>query len=170
MNQRLKMGWKIVGFSAVMIPSIAAAVTHTVTAQVSFARGLSATMMEQADFGVLKATIPAKYTLSTAGIVSIAGQTTQPSHGSKAGGIIISGPATQNMDIIVDQYTKGNGIVPSNAYCSYDNADAMPCMLSGQAAPGAGKVLRIGLDIALTGYAHPANHNMPGFEVEMRYY
>lgn len=166
MYRKLKIGWRIIGISAVMIPNIASAVTHTVTAQVSFAKTLTATTLDNADFGLLNSHSPAQYTLSTTGIVS--GKT--PHHASKAGNIVISGPATQNLDIVIGNYIPGNGITPSNAYCSYDGAAAEPCALSGLSAPGKGKTLRIGLDIAVTGHTPPANQNTPAFDVEMRYY
>lgn len=168
MKKTLKTGWKAAGLTAVLVPSIAAAVTQTMAVHVEFGQSLSTTQISSADFGVLKANTPAKYTLSTSGAVTTSGDGEVIGGTPKAGNISISGSNTQNLDITVGNYTANNNVTPSNAYCSYDGGGAAPCKLSSVSAPGSGKTLLVGLDINV-GNLSAGTTASPGFDINVNY-
>lgn len=147
MNIMLKPGWKAVGLSAVLLPSIAVGVTQTMSVHVNFSEMLETKKISDLNFGILKANTPATYTLTTDGVVKAKGSGEVVGGTPQAGGITISGSTTQNLDIVAGNYIKNNDVTPSNAYCSYDGGAAAPCALTAVTAPGSGKKLLIGLDI-----------------------
>lgn len=166
--EKMRMGWKAMGLTAVLIPSMAIAATQTMTVTVKFAEALTTKDVSELDFGVLKANTAAKYTLSPSGELKTRGKGALVGGTPKPGSITVVGSKTQNIDISAENYVTSNGVTPSNAYCAYDGGKARPCKLTGVSAPGAGKVLMLGLDIDVSKFVR-GNVANPTFDVVVKY-
>ncbi len=147
----------------------ARAATQSVTAHITFAEKLSIEDVTSAEFGVLLAGASGTYTLSPQGEVTASGGGSVLGGTPKAATMKITGSQTQAIAISAANYVADKGVTPSAATCSYSGGDAGLCNLSGQAAPGTGKELLLGLTIAVDGTQVANMVAAPTFEVVVNY-
>lgn len=172
MNHTKKIAVSSLGAVAILASGIALAATQNFTASVRFAAPLVLTKVADPNFGTLKAGSAASYSLSTAGVVTTSGlgeviSTT----GTQSGQLTIAGSSLQTIDISAGNYTANNAVTPSNARCAYNGGGAVAgCSISNAVAPGAGKTLLIGLDIAADGSQADGSTASPTFDVVVVYH
>lgn len=148
----------------------ASAATQSVTANIAFDTALSITKNSDINFGVVKALTADTYTITTAGVVTAGGGAGNILSGTPtAGNLTIVGSATQLIDISVGSYTANNGVTPSAATCAYNGGGAGACPLTGVAAPGAGKTLLLGAQVAASGAQAAGTSAAPTFVVTVLY-
>ncbi len=149
----------------------AQAATQSVTANMAFDSVLSLTKNADINFGTVKASTVGTYTINTAGTVTPAGGGVIVGGTTAFGQITITGSASQTVSISTGTYTANNGVTPSAATCSYDGAAASACdtPLTGLAAPGVGKVLRLGVTASSDGTQAAGATAAPTFVVTVIY-
>jgi hypothetical protein len=155
--------------SITCIPLNAKAVTQSVTANISFDLPLALTKVSDINFGTVLASVADTYTITTAGVVSAAGSGATLYGTPTAGNITISGSSSQTVAISVGSYTANNGVTPQNATCAYNGGAAGACSLTGQAAPGAGKTLLLGVQAVVDGTQAAGSSAAPTFVVTVVY-
>ena len=169
----MRKTWKL-GLAAVttsiLVSSAAFAATQNFSAEVAFATPLTLTKVSDMDFGVVKASTAAIYTLSTAGVVT-ANATGEVIGGTpNAGELDIAGSISQQIDITTDGLIADNGVTPTLPQCSYDGGAESACdALSAQAAPGLGKPLLVGVTITADGTQADGTTASPTFNVNVVY-
>ena len=145
------------------------AVTQSVTANIAFDNAITLTKNADINFGVVKASTADTYTITTAGVVTPAGSGQVLGGTAAAGNITIAGSSTQTVAISVGSYTANNGVTPANATCAYNGGGAGACSLTGQAAPGAGKTLLLGVQAVVDGTQAAGTSAAPTFVVTVVY-
>lgn len=145
------------------------AVTQSVTANIAFDNAITLTKNSDINFGIVKASTADTYTITTAGVVTAAGSGQVLGGTAAAGNITIAGSSTQTVAISVGSYTANNGVTPANATCAYNGGGAAACSLTGQAAPGAGKTLLLGVQAVVSGAQAAGTSAAPTFVVTVVY-
>ncbi len=144
--------------------------THfTQTDAIGFDSALALTKNSDIHFGTVSALKVSTYRMSTAGVLSTVSGTGIPLYGTTAAANIhIAGSATDGITISAGGYTANNGVTPSNARCSYNGGAAAACAMTG-AAPGAGKTLLVGVDVAADGTQAAGTSAAPTFTITVTY-
>jgi hypothetical protein len=157
--------------SSMFVCGGAYAATQSVTANMSFDSVLSLTKNADINFGTVKALQAGTYAINTAGVVTPSGGGVVVGGTPAFGQITVTGSTTQTVAISTGSYTANNGVTPSAATCSYDGAAASACdtPLTGLAAPGAGKVLKLGVTAAVDGTEIAGSTAAPTFVVTVIY-
>ena len=146
------------------------AATQSVTANIAFDTPLSMNKTSDIDFGTVTASNASTYRISTAGAVStVTGTGTSISGSPHAASITLSGSSSQLMNISAGLYTANNGVTPSNASCAYNGGASGACSIIGAAAPGAGKTLLVGVDVAADGTQAAGTSAAPTFTITAVY-
>ena len=157
--------------SSVFIAGGAFAATQSVTANMTFDTALSLVKNADISFGTVKASQAGTYTIDTSGVVT-------PTNGGVViggtpafGQITITGSTTQTVAISTGTYVSDNGVTPSAATCSYNGAAAAACdtALTGRTAPGAGKILKLGVTAISDGTTAAGTTAVPTFTVTVVY-
>jgi len=135
----------------------------------AFDVGLALTKNSDINFGTVTALNASTYRISTVGALSTVSGTGVPLYGATAASNIqIVGSATDGINISAGGYTANNGVTPSNAQCSYNGGAAGSCSISG-VAPGAGKTLLVGVDVATDGTQAAGTTAAPTFTISVAY-
>ena len=148
--------------------------TQSVAASMTFDTALGITKVSDISFGLVKASATSgikSYTINTSGVV------TSPNGGEVIGGnptsgsLTITGSNTQTVEISTGGYVPNNGVTLTAATCAYDGSAARSCDsgLKSQAAPGEGKVLRLGVTAMSDGTAAIGSTASPTFVVTVVY-
>jgi hypothetical protein len=169
---KLSTKYLALGLAVSLLTSSGAyAATQSVTANMSFDSVLSLTKNADINFGTVKASQAGTYTISTASVVTPSGGGVVVGGTPAYGQITIVGSSSQTVAISTGTYTANNGVTPSAAMCSYDGAAASACdtPLTGLAAPGAGKVLKLGVTAAADGTQIAGSTAAPTFVVTVIY-
>jgi hypothetical protein len=138
---------------------------------IAFDVGITFNKISDIDFGTVTALNSSTYRMSTAGAESVVTGTGAALFGTpKAANITISGSTTDGVTIQATGYTANNGVTPSNAQCSYDGGASAACSsaITG-AAPGAGKTLLVGVDVAADGTQASGSTATPTFTINVNY-
>lgn len=152
-----------------LVSSNALAATQSVTANIAFDTVLSVSKNADINFGTVKAGVTGTHVINTAGTVSSTGNGVWISGTPAAGNLTIVGSTTQTIDISVGSYVADESVTPSAATCAYNGGGAGACSLSGQAAPGAGKTLLLGVTVTMDGTAAAGDSSAPTFVVTVVY-
>ena len=149
----------------------AQAATQSVTANIAFDTPLTLTKTADINFGTVTAANASTYRISTAGAVTTTAGTGTPLYGAtNAASITIAGPTADTLTISVGGYAANNGVTPSNASCAYNGGAAVtPCSYTTAVAPGAGKTLLLGVDVAADGTQAASTSAAPTFTVTVVY-
>jgi hypothetical protein len=155
------------GTTALLAASEAWAATQSVTANIAFDTPLNLTKTADINFGTETAANASTYQITTAGAITTTVGTGAYLYGAThAGSITIAGPTADTLAISVGGYTVNNGVTPSNASCAYDGGAAVsPCSYAAAVAPGAGKTLLLGVDVAADGTQAAGTSATPSFTV-----
>ena len=155
------------GAAALLGASQAWAATQSVTANIAFDSPVTLNKTADINFGTETALNASTYHITTAGAVTTTVGTGAHLYGAtNAGSITIAGPAADTLAISVGGYTVNNGVTPSNASCAYDGGAAVtPCSYAAAVAPGAGKTLLLGVDVAADGTQAAGTTAAPTFTV-----
>jgi hypothetical protein len=156
-----------IGVASLLGASQAGAATQSVTANIAFDAPLTLTKTADINFGTVTANNASTYRFgAVSGLTVIAG-TGLPLYGTaSAGSITIAGSVADTLAISVGGYTANNGVTPSNASCAYNGgAQVTPCSYAAAAAPGAGKTLLLGVDVAADGTQAAGTSAAPTFTV-----
>jgi hypothetical protein len=137
----------------------------------AFDVGVTMSKNSDINFGTVNAHNSSKYRISTAGAVSVVTGTGTTLYGStSAANITVSGSTADSIIISTSGYTADQGVTPSNATCSYDGSAASSCDAGiSVAAPGAGKTLLLGVDVAADGTQAAGTTAAPSFTVNVAY-
>jgi hypothetical protein len=131
--------------------------------------GLSLTKNSDINFGTVTANNASTYRISTAGTVTtVSGTGSYVTGATSAGSITIAGSTTEGITISAGGYTANNGVTPSNAQCSYNGGASGSCSIT-TGAPGAGKTLLIGVDVATDGTQAGGTTAAPSFTISAAY-
>jgi len=145
------------------------AATQSMSATLSFAEKVSLSNLIDADMGVLLAQTSGVYTLSPQGGLTASEGGVALGGDVNAGSVTISGSNEQAITVQATNYTASNGVVPSDATCSYDGGAASACAMNGLAPPGAGKTLLVGVTITVDGTQAPQTTAAPSFDLVVNY-
>jgi len=160
-------------FAAVVLLGIGAAyaATTTVTATIKFLSDLSITVVSQPNFGYVKAGQIGTYVLDPlTGLVTASGGGVVEGGTTNAGVYTITGSASDTINISASGYTVSGASTPSAANCSYNGgAEVANCAITAGVAPGAGKTLKVGLQIATTAAGVDNTSNTPSFTLTVVY-
>jgi len=158
-------------FSLVVVPASEphASSRRSIAATVAFERALNLSDKTDISFGFVQALQSGVYTISTSGVVTTSEGGLWLGGDSHAGRIMIVGSDNQPVTISVNNYVMDNGVTPLAAVCSYDGGPSVPCPLSNQAPPGAGKDLLLGISLAVDGTQEIKTSAAPSFEVLVTY-
>lgn len=167
--KRILMGLSL--FAAFLtLSQDASAVTQSVTANIAFDNAITLTKNADINFGIVKAATADTYTITTAGVVTAGGGAGNILGGTPAAAnITIAGSATQTVAISAGSYTANNGVTPSAATCAYNGGGSAACSLTAQAAPGAGKTLLVGVQVAASGAQAAGTSAAPTFVITVVY-
>ena len=157
-----------IGAAALLGAFQAWAATQSVTANIAFDAPVTLNKTADINFGTETAANASTYRITTAGAVTTTVGTGAHLYGAtNAGSITIAGPAADTLTISVGGYTANNGVTPSNASCSYvvPFAAVTPCSYAAAVAPGAGKTLLVGVDVATDGTQAAGTAAAPSFTV-----
>ena len=159
------------GATALLGASQAWAATQSVTANIAFDTPLTLTKTADINFGTETAANASTYHITTANVVTTTVGTGAHLYGAtNAGSITIAGPAADTLTISVGGYTAYNGVTPSNASCAYNGgAQVTPCTYAAAVAPGAGKTLLVGVDVAADGTQAGGTTAAPTFTISVAY-
>ena len=146
------------------------AATQTVSAAITFDSMLTVTKSADINFGNVKADQVGTYVISPTGAVTASDGGVVLGGSSQVGNLTISGSTTQAIDIMANNYVADNGVIPSNATCSYDGGVASSCSLSSQTAPGVGKILLVGITVAVDGEQDAGMSAAPTFDFVVNYH
>ncbi len=154
-----------------MLSGGAYAATQSVTANMTFDTALTLTKNADIQFGLLKASTAGTYVISTAGVVTPSGGGVVIGGTPAFGQITITGSTTQTVTISTGSYTAAGGVTLSAATCNYNGAAIANCDTGGTglAAPGAGKVLKLGVTAAADGTQAAGATPAPTFVVTVIY-
>ena len=154
------------GTAALLGVSQVRAATQSVTANINFDAPVTLTKTADINFGTMTASNASTYRITTAGVITTTVGTGAYLYGAtNAGSITIVGGA-DTLAISVGGYTVNNGVTPSNASCAYNGGAAVtPCSYAAAVAPGAGKTLLLGVDVAADGTQAPGFFAAPTFTV-----
>ena len=143
------------------------AATQSVTANIAFDAPVTLNKTADINFGTETAANASTYRITTAGAVTTTVGTGAHLYGAtNAGSITIAGPAADTLTISIGGYTVNNGVTPSNASCAYNGgAQVTPCTYAAAVAPGAGKTLLLGVDVAADGTQAAGTSAAPTFTV-----
>jgi hypothetical protein len=155
------------GTTALLAASEAWAATQSVTANIAFDTPLNLTKTADINFGTETAANASTYQITTAGAVTTTAGTGAYLYGAThAGSITIAGPTADTLTISAGGYTANNGVTPSNASCAYNGGAAVtPCSYAAAVAPGGGKLLLLGVDVAADGTQAAGTTAAPSFTV-----
>jgi len=169
---KLSKKYLALGFAASLLASGGAyAATQSVTANMAFDSLLTLTKNADINFGTVAASTVGTYTISTAGVVTPSAGGVLIGGTPAFGQITITGSATQTVAISTGTYVADHGVTPSAATCSYDGSAALACdtAITGLAAPGVGKVLKLGVKAVTDGSQAAASTAAPTFVVTVIY-
>jgi hypothetical protein len=139
------------------------------TASIGFDVALSRTKNSDINVGTVSALNASTYRVSTAGVLSTVSGTGTSLYGTTtAGNIKIVGSTADGITISAGGYTVNNGVTPSNAQCSYNGGAAAACAMTG-VAPGSGKTLLVGVDVATDGTQAGGTTAAPAFTISVAY-
>jgi hypothetical protein len=170
MDSKVTMKRLLAGVAAIaLISSNALAVTQSVTANIAFDTPLGISKVADINFGTVKAGVADAYTITTAASISHTGSGATVYGTPAAGNLSITGSTTQTIVISVGSYSASGGVTPSAATCNYNGGGAGTCALSGQAAPGAGKTLLLGVTATVDGTQAAGATAAPTFVVTVVY-
>jgi len=156
-------------FTISISDSFGSHINQTENASIGFDVGLTLNKLSDINFGTVTALNASTYRISPAGAVSIvSGTGTQLYGATAAGNITIVGSTTDGINISVGGYTANNGVTPSNAQCSYNGGGAAACTMTG-VAPGSGKTLLVGVDVAANGTQAAGTTAAPSFTISVAY-
>lgn len=145
---------------------------QVVTANISFETPLSLIPNSDIYFGTVKALQAGTYAIDTSAAVTPGGGGVWLFGTPLAGNVSIIGSATQVVDISVGSYTANNGVTPSAATCNYNGGGEVPCtngLMTGAAAPGAGKTLLLGVLATVDGTQAHTTSATPSFTLTVLY-
>lgn len=147
------------------------AATQSVVAQIGFDTALGITKTSDINFGLLQASTTGTYIIDVLGHVSTTNGGLVLGGVSSAGVLSIAGSTTQTIAISTSGYLADHGVTPFQAVCSYDGAAALSCDggLTGLIAPGAGKTLKLGLTVSSDGTQSSGLVAQPSFVVTVVY-
>ena len=156
-----------VGITALMGAPQVRAATQSMTANIKFDAPVTLTKNADINFGTMTASNASTYRITTAGAITTPVGTGVYLYGAtNAGSITIAGPVADTLTISVGGYTANNGVTPSNASCAYNGGAAVtPCSYAAAVAPGAGKTLLVGVDVAADGTQAAGTTAAPTFTV-----
>jgi hypothetical protein len=141
----------------------------TKNAFIGFDAGLALTKNSDINFGTVTANNASTYRMSTAGAVTtVSGSGSYITGATSAGNITIAGSTTDGITISAGGYTANNGVTPSNALCRYGGGALNTCAMAGM-APGAGKTLLVGVDVATNGTQAAGTSAAPTFTISVAY-
>ncbi len=157
---------------AVVSTKVVCAAEQTVTANVAFDLPLTLSYFASAAVGTVRAGVADVYT-----VIPNSGTYAQNDQNNilygAAGSFIdmfVSGSATQTIAFSVGNYSGNNGVTPSAATCSYDDAPAVSCnSLSAQSPPSLGKSLFIGYTLTVDGSQSAGDSVDTTFDVTVAY-
>jgi hypothetical protein len=169
----MKMNLKTLalGVAVVGVASAAFAATVNMSASVRFRAPLVLTKVQDIDFGFVSANLADTYTISTAGVVSAAGQGEVLGGTPRAGNVNIKGSNSQAINISLGNYTTHNGVRLQNASCAYNGGSAVSgCAINAAAAPAsAGKTLLVGVQAVVDGSQNEGVVATPSFDITVVY-
>jgi len=170
----MKLSKKILALGllgSVFVAGGAYAATQSVTANMTFDTALSLVKNADISFGIVKASQAGTYAINTSGVVSPTAGGVVIGGTPAFGQITISGSTTQTVAISTGAYVADSGVTPSAATCKYGTGSETACdtPLTAQAAPGAGKVLKLGVTAASDGTAGAGTTAAPTFTVTVIY-
>ena len=147
------------------------AATTVVTATIKFFTDLTVAVVTAPNFGDVKAGQAGVYVLDPlTGLVTASGGGVTEGGVTAAGSYTIAGSTTQVINISAGGYTPSGASTPSAANCSYNSgAEVANCAITGGAAPGAGKNLKVGLQINTTAAATNNEVDTPSFALTVVY-
>jgi hypothetical protein len=145
--------------------------TQTVTVNMAFDTPVSITGTPTIQMGTVQAGVAETYTISTAGLVTAAGNSTRILYGSKsAANLTIIGSLTQAISINANNYNANGNVTPSAATCNYNSTGSAGCStLTTVAAPGAGKTLLVGVTAAASSAPSAGATASPTFDIVVTY-
>jgi len=159
----------VAGSCAPTLDIVVSGTNFTETDAIGFDSALAMTKNSDINFGTVSALKVSTYRISTVGLVSTVSGTGTPLYGTTAAANIqISGSATDGITISAGGYTANNGVTPSNAKCSYNGGAAAACAMTG-VAPGAGRTLLVGVDVAADGTQAAGTAAAPTFTITVAY-
>jgi len=144
--------------------------TYPETATIGFDKALSFSAVTGINFGYAKAATVGTYVMSTTGTVTASGGgVLEPGGTTAVGSVTIGGSTSQGITISVGNYVANSGVTPSLATGKYGagaNDAAFPMNV---AAPGAGTVLKLGVQVVASGTQTNGTTATPTFDVTVVY-
>ena len=160
-----------ISLAGTLASGIAFAATQNITANVNFDTALTITKTNDISFGLVKALQAGTYTISAAGVVTPTAGGVVLGGTPTAASLSIVGSTTQLIDISTGNYQVNAGVTPSAATCKYNAGIEAACgTLTSQAAPGTGKTLLVGVQIAADGTQGAGSTAAPTFDVVVNYH
>lgn len=150
------------------------ALTQSMNASVTFIAPLAVSAVTNPSFGKLAANVDSTvYVLDTSGTVKVSSGPGSTLGGSPAAGsMTISGSDSQTIDISSSDPASDGTVTPSNITCKYGDGDEVSCndsTLNTADAPGAGKVLNVGLTLTTDGTEVDGDSAIPSFNITVVY-
>lgn len=150
------------------------ALTQPMTASVSFMAPLAVGSITDPSFGKLSAGVASTvYKLDTGGnVTTISGPGSALGGSPAAGSMTLSGSGNQTVNISATNLIDDNNIIPSAIMCAYDSGNEVSCndsSLDTAAAPGGGKVLKVGMTITTLGNESDGDEAAPSFDITVVY-
>ena len=150
----------------VVMPDGLLAASRTLTATVSFMSSVSISKVSDMNFGTVQAQRAGIYTLNTLGSVTTTAGGIYLAGPTSVAQAVISGSATQNINITSDNYVSDNGVNIVSLRCRYNGGVERSCnTMFNMAAPGTGKQLLIGARIQVDGSQLPGVTANPTFDI-----
>jgi hypothetical protein len=142
----------------------------TETGSIGFDKPISFTKNSDINFGTVSSGVASTYRMSTAGALSVVSGTGKALYGTTtAANITVSGSSTDGITISAGGYSPNNGVMPSNAQCAYNGGAAAACTGITGVAPGTGKTLLVGVDVAADGTQTVGLTAAPTFTISVVY-
>lgn len=158
----------VVTYSAPAVPK-----SSPQTASMAFDSPITIDNVVDIDFGVVDALNTARYTMDTAGNITIALGGVLLGGNPHPGSMVIHGSSTQTINISTGSYVAGGiggGVVLSAATCSYNGGTPAACNLTGQVPPtAAGKTLLLGVRATIDINQTAGTTAAPSFTVTVTY-
>jgi hypothetical protein len=144
----------------------------TITGSIGFDVPITFNKLSDINFGTVSANTVSTYRISTVGATSVVSGAGQFFTGTPtAGNITIIGSSTDGITIQATLYTADQGVTPSNATCSYNGGASANCSSASitGVAPGSGKTLLVGVDVAADGTQAIGVNATPSFTLNVNY-
>lgn len=157
-----------------LITGVVHAITQNMTATLRFLDPLTITAVTNPDLGDWLSTAVATltYNMDTTGAVTGTASANYIAGSNTVGTITIGGSTLGTIDIVANNFAVVGGMVVTSVPCAYDGAAEATCSGAGlvaQTAPGAGRILLIGIN-SLSSTAHAdATTSVPTFDIVVTY-